>query len=164
MILEKPKPGGAIEIYPAFIVRKSKDLMIKGQDFYAIWLEEEQKWSEVEQDALDLIDHELELYADKKRKERPETMFSVSFIRMAKNRLIADWHKYVKQDMRDNFHPLNEKLVFSNSETKKSDYSSIRLPYPLQEGDTSAWDKLIGTLYNEEEKHKLDPLHSGPHG
>lgn len=156
MILEKPKPGGAIEIYPAFIVRKSKDLMIKGQDFYAIWLEEEQKWSEVEQDALDLIDRELELYADKKRKERPEAIFSVSFIRMAKNRLIADWHKYVKQDMRDNFHPLNEKLVFSNSETKKTDYSSIRLPYPLQEGDTSAWDKLIGTLYSEEEKHKLE--------
>lgn len=158
MILEKPKPGGSgiVEIYPAFIVRKSKDLMIKGQDFYAVWLEEQDRWSTDEQDALDLIDQALDAYADKKKQERPGEIFSVSHIRMAKNRLISDWHKYVKQDMRDHFHPLNETLVFSNSQTKKSDYSSRRLPYPLQEGSTEAWDKLLGTLYSEEEKHKLE--------
>ena len=32
-----PKKNGPAEIYPVFIVKSSKDLMIKGGDFYAIW-------------------------------------------------------------------------------------------------------------------------------
>ena len=32
--------GGTIEIYPKFIVKTSSDLMIRGGDFYAIWIEE----------------------------------------------------------------------------------------------------------------------------
>ena len=31
---------GVIEIYPKFIIKKSNDLMIRGGDFYAIWVEE----------------------------------------------------------------------------------------------------------------------------
>ena len=31
------KKSGPAEIYPVFIVKKSKDLMIRGGDFYAVW-------------------------------------------------------------------------------------------------------------------------------
>ena len=31
---------GIIEIYPKFIIKKSNDLMIRGGDFYAIWIDE----------------------------------------------------------------------------------------------------------------------------
>ena len=48
-----------IEIYPKFIVGKSSDLMIRGGDFYAIWIEELGLWSTDEEDALRLIDREL---------------------------------------------------------------------------------------------------------
>ena len=37
--------------------------MIRGGDFYAIWIEERGLWSTDEQDALQLIDLELENYA-----------------------------------------------------------------------------------------------------
>lgn len=50
---------GVIEIYPKFIIKKSSDLMIRGGDFYAIWIEERGLWSTDEHDALELIDHEL---------------------------------------------------------------------------------------------------------
>ena len=43
MISTRPGKKGVIEIYPRFIVptkRKSSDLMIRGGDFYAIWIEE----------------------------------------------------------------------------------------------------------------------------
>ena len=43
---------GVIEIYPKFIIKKSTDLMIRGGDFYAIWIEERGLWSTDEQDAL----------------------------------------------------------------------------------------------------------------
>lgn len=54
---------GSIEIYPKFIIKKSSDLMIRGGDFYAIWMEERGLWSTDEQDALQLIDRELDKYA-----------------------------------------------------------------------------------------------------
>ena len=58
--------------------------------------------------------------------------------------------------MRDNFHTLDDKLIFSNTDTTKEDYASKRLTYPLEDGDYSAWDKLIGTLYSPDERHKIE--------
>ena len=58
---------GVIEIYPKFIIKKSTDLMIRGGDFYAIWIEERGLWSTDEQDALQLIDRELDRYAEENR-------------------------------------------------------------------------------------------------
>ena len=58
---------GIIEIYPKFIIKKSSDLMIRGGDFYAIWVEERGLWSTDEQDAVDLIDRELDHYAEENR-------------------------------------------------------------------------------------------------
>ena len=61
-IVEKYKNGVA-EIYPNFRVGKSNDLMIRGGDFYAIWVEERKLWSTDEDDVIDLIDRELKKYA-----------------------------------------------------------------------------------------------------
>jgi phage/plasmid-associated DNA primase len=51
---------------------------------------------------------------------------------------------------------LDEKLTFLNTEVKKEDYVSKRLPYELEEGDYSAWDKLVGRLYSPEEREKIE--------
>ena len=58
---------GVIEIYPKFIIKKSTDLMIRGGDFYAIWIEERGLWSTDEQDALQLFDGDLDRYAEEMR-------------------------------------------------------------------------------------------------
>ena len=58
---------GTIEIYPKFLIKKSTDLMIRGGDFYAIWIEERGLWSTDEQDVLQLIDRELDRYAEENR-------------------------------------------------------------------------------------------------
>lgn len=55
MIATRTGKRGVIEIYPKFIIKRSKDLMIRGSDFYAIWLEERGLWSTDEQDALQLM-------------------------------------------------------------------------------------------------------------
>lgn len=70
MIATRTGKRGVIEIYPKFIIKKSKDLMIRGSDFYAVWLEERGLWSTDEQDALQLIDRELDLYVQ----EHKQTM------------------------------------------------------------------------------------------
>ena len=50
---------GVIEVYPKFMIQKTKDLMIRGGDFYAIWIEERGLWSTDENDAIQLIDKAL---------------------------------------------------------------------------------------------------------
>ena len=53
-----------VEIYPKFIIKKSSDMMIRGGDFYAIWLPDKNRWSTNEEDALRLIDQELSAFAE----------------------------------------------------------------------------------------------------
>ena len=74
----------------------------------------------------------------------------------AESGMIDTWHKYCQKQMRDSFHQLDDKLIFSNTKVSKKDYSSKRLPYPLEKGNVSAWDKLISTLYSPEERHKIE--------
>ena len=64
MISTRSTKRGVIEIYPKFIIKKSSDLMIRGGDFYAIWVEERGLWSTDEQDALSIIDKYLDKYAE----------------------------------------------------------------------------------------------------
>lgn len=149
------KPG-IVEIYPKFVIKKSEDLMIRGGDFYAIWIEERGLWSTDEDDALQLIDRELRKYAEENRKKYESSIVTVLFMREAESGMIDSWHKYCQKQMRDNFHPLDDKLIFSNMETGRKDYASKRLSYPLEPGDTTAYDKLMSTLYSPEERNKIE--------
>ena len=146
-----------VEIYPKFIIKKSEDLMIRGGDFYAVWVEERGLWSTDEQDALQMIDRELDRFKqESKNKFDEDAKVKVLYMWDAGSGMIDNWHKYCQKQMRDNFHMLDEKLIFSNTETNKKDYASKRLSYPLEPGEISAYEKLISTLYSEEERHKLE--------
>jgi len=155
MISTRSTKRGVIEIYPKFIIKKSSDLMIRGGDFYAIWIEERGLWSTDEHDALQLIDRELDKYAEENR-HKFDSPIKVLHMWDAESGMIDSWHKYCQKQMRDSFHMLDEKLIFSNYETKKEDYASKKLSYPLEPGDLSAYDKLMSTLYSEEERHKIE--------
>lgn len=145
-----------VEIYPKFIINnKSKDLMIRGGDFYAVWLEELGLWSTDEQDVIRLVDRELDIYA-KENTSNCEGIVKIMYMWDADTGMIDKWHRYCQKQMRDNFHMLDEKLIFTNSGVNKNDYASKRLNYPLEAGNISAWDKLISTLYSPEERHKIE--------
>jgi energy-coupling factor transporter ATP-binding protein EcfA2 len=146
---------GTIEVYPNFRLCKSTDLMIRGGDFYAIWVEDRGLWSTDEQDAIDLIDRELDRYVAA-NKDRFDGFVKVLYMWDSKSGIIDDWHHYCKRQMRDNYVMLDEKLIFANTETTKQDYASKRLNYPLEAGSIAAYDKLISTLYSEEERLKIE--------
>lgn len=155
MVSTRSKKGGVTEVYPKFIINKSKDLMIRGGDFYAIWVEEKGFWSTDEQDALRLIDAEIRAKYEEIKGDSDDNVYPL-YMWDAGSGMIDAWHKYCQKQMRDNFHPLDEKLIFSNTEIKKDDYASKRLTYPIEDGDISAYDKLISTLYSPEERHKIE--------
>ena len=54
-----------VELYPDFKVCRSKDLMVRGKSFYAIWDDETQLWSTDEYDVQRIVDNEI---ADKVKK------------------------------------------------------------------------------------------------
>ena len=155
MISTRSTKRGVIEIYPKFIIKKSSDLMIRGGDFYAIWLEDRGLWSTDEQDALQLIDRELDRYAEENRKNF-DSSIKVLHMWDSESGMIDSWHKYCQKQMRDSFHMLDEKLIFSNTPTNKKDYASKKLKYPLEEGTINAYDKLMSTLYSETEREKIE--------
>lgn len=160
MVSERLVKRGGLEtweVYPKFKIKNpSEDLMIKGKDFYAVWDERKGMWSTSEQDVIEIVDGELDRYRKENQAKYDPRPVRVLHMWDSDTGSIDRWHKYCEKQMRDSFHMLDEKLVFSNMEVKKSDFSSKRLPYPLEAGSTEAWDRLIGQLYGEKEKHKIE--------
>lgn len=145
---------GTMELYPDFLIGRSQDLMVQGRTFYAIWDEKKGLWSRDEYDVQRLVDEHLSAEANKLRKETG-FKYSVKYMRSFQSNSWAQFRKYLA-NVSDNFHPLDTKVIFANSEVAKTDYASKKLSYNLEEGDISAWDELVGTLYSVEERAKIE--------
>lgn len=149
--VDEKKDGGLV-LTPNFIVGRSKDLMVRGRSFYAIWDEEAGLWSTDEYDVSRLVDAEMRKYAEEKFPGQNVTIKSLT------NYNSKAWINYrtFVSNVSDNSHQLDENLTFANQQVKRSDYVSRRLPYSLEEGDHSSWDELVGTLYSVEERRKIE--------
>lgn len=144
-----------VYVFPKFKMMKSKDLMIRGRDFYAIWDADRKMWSTDEDDAIRLIDRELDKYVSENG-DRLEGTPVIKYMWDSDSGSIDKFHKYCQKQMRDNYTMLDEELIFSNTELSRENFASKRLTYPLEEGEHKAWDELIGTLYSPEERHKIE--------
>ena len=143
-----------MELYPDFIVKRSQDLMVQGKTFYAIWDEEKGLWSRDEYDVQRLVDAHLEREVERMREETGVN-YTAKYMRSFNTNSWAQFRKFLA-NISDNSRPLDQKVMFSNSEIKKTDYASKHLSYALEEGDISAWDELVGTLYSVEERAKIE--------
>ena len=155
MISTRSTKRSTLEVYPKFIIKKSSDLMIRGGDFYAIWIEELRTWSTDEQDALQLIDNELDKFVEN-NKDKFDSNVKVLHMWDADSGMIDNWHKYCQRQLRDNYHMLDEKLIFSNDKTVKRDYASKHLNYPLEPCDTPYYNELMSKIYDPDEREKIE--------
>ena len=154
-VATRSKKPGYIEIYPKFQVKPTEDLMIRGGDFYAVWVEDRGLWSTDEYDVIQLVDRELTKYAEEHKGELDGNV-KISYMWDAESGMIDSWHKFCQKQMRDSYHILDEKLLFANDGTNKKDYASKRLSYPLEPGECPAYEQIISTLYSEEERRKIE--------
>lgn len=154
ILSKETKERGVYEIYPDFIIGRSQDLMVQGRSFYAIWDEEKGLWSRDEYDVQRLVDEHMEAEAERLRRETG-LKYNIKYLRSFRSNSWAQFRKFLA-NISDNSHPLDSKIVFANSEVKKTDYATKKLPYPLEAGDYSAWDELVGTLYSVEERAKIE--------
>jgi energy-coupling factor transporter ATP-binding protein EcfA2 len=154
ILSKETKDKSGLELYPDFIVGRSQDLMVQGRAFYAIWDEEKGLWSRDEYDVQRLVDEHLNAEADRLRRETGMN-YTVRSMRSFRSNAWSQFRKFLA-NVSDNSHRLDSKILFANSEIKKTDYASKCLSYPLESGDISAWDELVGTLYSVEERAKIE--------
>ena len=147
-----------IEVYPDFFNKEeNSDLMIRGSDFYAVYDEQTGMWKRNPLFVQKIIDKDL---WNKYEELKKNPLSSESFIdvKTIMDSSTGSWDRFVKYVKRlpDNFHQLDEKLTFQDTVVKKEDYASKRLPYSVKEGDISAYEELISTLYEPEERKKFE--------
>ena len=156
---------GRIEVYPEFIVDHSDDLMVRGKDFYAIWDEDKGLWNTKRMDARKAIDKDIRSKAEEitvkerqKRKEDPtyqeKPVDAMTLWGYSSNQ----WEKFLKYmaSKKDDYVQLDTKIAFQDTPVKKKDYISRRLSYSPAPGNCDAWETLISTLYEPEEREKIE--------
>ena len=154
-IKESISKDGTITIYPDFIVGKTKDIMVRGKSFYAIWDEQEGMWSKDQYDVVRLVDEALmKRYSEVKG----NYIESKIHIKTLSDFSTGSWDAFCKYLNRspDNSRQLDLKVTFQNDIVKRTDYVSKRVPYSKAHGDISAYDKLMNTLYSPEERQKIE--------
>jgi len=146
---------GVPQAYPDWIVDTFDDLMIRGGSFYAVWDENLGMWSTDEFDVQRLVDEDIYHFVEDAAQKG--TIFEPLFTR---NFSTGSWERFKKyiRNLPDsgNYHPLDDTITFANTEVKKKDYVSKRLPYSLEAGKTDAWDELLGVLYSPDERSKIE--------
>lgn len=146
------KRNGVTTVYPEFKAKRSKDLMIRGKSFYAVWDEEAGYWSKDEYEVQRLVDKMIYQYVDEHAFDGPvELKLMVDF----STNSWTEWQKYCKS-LADNYHELDVNITFANTDMKKTDYISHSLPYSMTVQETPAYEELVSTLYDETERRKME--------
>lgn len=145
---------GIYYVKPRFLVCRTKDLMIKGRRFYAVYLPNKGKWSTDPDDVTDIVDDEVRKYCREHSGE--ETAYKPLLMYYADSGVVDSWNKYVERQMHDNYKVLDSKLIFADQTPKREDYSTMSLDYSMSKCDIPAYTELMETLYDPEELKKLE--------
>lgn len=148
--------NGVESVIPEFLVKtKINDLMIRGGKFYAILNKRTNMWETNEGVVQKFVDEEIEaLY--QKLTANPGQKF---YIRKDMESFgSGSWSTYKNYaaSLPDNWHQLDNKICFSDTQVTPKDYISKRLPYALGDSGYESWDELVGTLYSPEEREKIE--------
>ena len=143
-----------VEVFPAFSVLPSRDLMVRGKEFFAIWDEEAGFWSTDEYRARELIDRELYTYAD--TLTAPEDGYiSVHSLQDFSSQAWSSWRRYLGS-LPDHFHDLDGELTWATDERKRENYATRALSYTVAPEETPSYDLLVQRLYTSEEREKFE--------
>ena len=149
--------SGKVEVYPVFIIDDTNDLMIKGGKFYAVWDEATGLWNKKQGVAIRAMDKELRKYAEGLKEYQIDPgAVTIKYFRNTNTGSIDKWHKFVQKQMWDQYEQLDKNIIFADTETKRTDYATMKLPYVMSEGSTDNYDKVMSTLYKDEERQKLE--------
>ena len=142
-------------VRPYFINKPNKDIMTKSGKFYAIWDKENNIWSTSIYDVVRIVDEGTTELIKELREKDPTKVYKQEFMEKNSSKILDEFNKWCNlQD--DNFKPLNCIVKFNNEKVKRNEYCSFKLPYDICEGPMDAYEELVSTLYEPEEKDKIE--------
>lgn len=144
------------EVYPEFLVKKSKDLMTKGKSFYAVWDAETERWCKDEEFVQEIVDAGIFQKVNELKELYPGAKdITGKYLANFSSNKWCEWQKYIKS-LPDNYHDLDSTVTFANDKPKKTDYISKSLPYDMVDEPCPSYDELMDVLYSPEERRKLE--------
>ena len=159
-VKKRDKNKSTIYIYPDFIITPStKDLMIRGGSFYAVWDEEAGLWTRNLYRLMEMVDKEVE--DEFMRCCQSGDLVNVGYVpfymKYESSGLLRKFNKFTKECY-DIWTPLDQKPIFRSDIPKRSDCASFRLPYDIDpdERNIELYDKMMSTLYSPLERRKIE--------
>lgn len=155
IVVEKTKDQRAKQdwlVSVDFTYKRTTDLIVKGGDFFAFW--NGVKWSRDQDDLIDQIDGDIWNEINKLKDKYPDEKIIGRFMNMESSGTMTKFMNYCKKQKSSNV-LFNTKILYSNRQPVKQDYSTYQLSYTPIKGPTPAFDELLGVLYEPDELNKI---------
>ena len=153
-IKERALKSGTTEVRPAWRVLRFKDLMIRGKSFYAVYNPETHFWSTEEYDLTRIVDADVARHF-KETSERVEGSVWPRYLGDYDSKTYSDYKAWMSK-LPDVYHPLDGGILFKNQTPRREDYATRTLSYSLSDDPCPAYEELMSTLYDPDEREKLE--------
>lgn len=145
---------GITKVYPEWSNGRRTDLMTTRGQFKAFYNAETGFWSTDIYDLIEIVDKDVMQVVDEFNAKK-DGQYVPQLMSVDSHGVWKRFQMYLR-DCYDNYVPLDSSLTFANKKVEKSDYASKTLPYSLSPGNTHSWDTLISTLYDSENRQKIE--------
>lgn len=146
------EPGGPIKVFPDFIARRSKDLLVAGGVFQAVYIPETGLWSRNIYHLINQVDSEVKRVAEKLREEGREVV--VQLMENSSTNLLSKFVAYAKL-LPPSEVELDRKIIFSDTQPRREDYASRTFPYTPAPGDTAAFNEMLSVWFDPENQTRI---------
>ena len=153
-IKERALKSGTTEVRPAWRVLRFKDLMIRGKSFYAVYNPDTHFWSTEEYDLMRIVDADV-ARRFKEASERVDGSVWARYLGDYDSKTYSDYKAWMSK-LPDVYHPLDSGILFADQTPRREDYATRTLTYSLSDDPCPAYDELISTLYDPDEREKLE--------
>ena len=153
-IKERALKSGTTEVRPSWRVLRFKDLMIRGKSFYAVYNPETHFWSTDEYDLTRIVDADIARHF-KETSERVEGSVWARYLGDYDSKTYADYKSWMSK-LPDVYHPLDGKILYADQTPRREDYATRTLSYSLSDDPCPAYEELMSTLYDPDEREKLE--------
>ena len=147
----KDNKDGTREFYPSLQALESQDLVIRGGQFVAIWDEETGLYSRRQSHVPDIIDRAFAKMVG----ERLRPGDTVKKMRVFDNQMYSKFLALVRS-IGDMGPDLDQTIVFADQTPAKADAATFKMPYSLSTKPHPAWDTILNTLYDPEQRIKIE--------
>lgn len=146
-------------VRPEMLAKKSKDLLVKGGKFYAIWDEEAGMWSTDLYRAIELIDDMTDHYMPKTQLPMDPSVQEAVIVRKhvagSKSKLLNEFTAFMKT-MADSPIVLDRDVTFKSEQPTRRQYRSKKLEYDPEDIPTPYYDKLMSTIWPEKDRERIE--------